>query len=329
MARLTSSGRRPGPRGGLGGVVIGDEAAQRDARVPVQQLEHRRLDGAANVLEIHVDTPRTGRREVVAERGALVVDARVEPELVDDVRAFVRRAGHAHGAAVLDPRDLADDRPHRARRRGHHDRLARRRLPDVEQPDVRRHPRHAEHADRGRNRQQRIELPQIRPLRHADIAPAVVPGHEIAHGERGIARLDDLADGVADHRLADRHRRRVRRLVAHPPAHVGIEREIEGTAQDIAVSDGRRRCLDNLEVVRPRAADGTTAEEDLAHDHLTAVRRSRGSVIGRRSSTNVAEAGERRTTNDASAISPASPTRSCRPSSCWLCRPVRSGPGRR
>ncbi len=144
--------------------------------------------------------------------------------------------GDADRAASLDLRELTDDRADRARRRGNNHRLARLGLADVHQADECGHARHAEHADRRRDRHGfRIELAQLLPRRNAVGLPAVVAGDEVAFLEVGVARLDHLADGVPAHHLADLDGRRIGLGVAHPAAHIGIEREIDGSSEDLAV----------------------------------------------------------------------------------------------
>ena len=66
--------------GQLGEVVPGDQAAQRYARIHVQQRQHRGEHRAADVLEIHVDP--LGRRlgEPLAQLRLAVIEARVKAE---------------------------------------------------------------------------------------------------------------------------------------------------------------------------------------------------------------------------------------------------------
>ena len=91
------------------------------------------------------------RRRVLERRselGVLVVDGDVEAELVDEHPAFVVGAGDADDAAPMDLGDLADDVPDRPRRRRDDDGLARLRLADLEQSEVRGQPVGAEHPER-------------------------------------------------------------------------------------------------------------------------------------------------------------------------------------
>src|SRR5262249_13809993 len=73
------------PAGILGGVVLGNHPAQRNAGATVNQLQYRSEHGAADVLEVDVDAGWTDvpqRRHQVA---GLVVHAGVEAERADDV----------------------------------------------------------------------------------------------------------------------------------------------------------------------------------------------------------------------------------------------------
>src|SRR5439155_19094685 len=191
--------------------VLRDEPAERDAREGIQELDDRFGDVAADVLEVDVDSLRTRGPQRGEHIVGLVVDARVEAELADDVVALVLRAGDADDATALELRDLTDDGADGARRRGDDDRLAGFRLADVEQADVRGHARHPEHAERRGDRRVRwIELACGDGLRHRMALPAVVALHDVAGLEARMLRLDYFAHGPADHQLARVHALRVR-----------------------------------------------------------------------------------------------------------------------
>src|SRR4029079_6990398 len=63
--------------------------------------------------------------------------------------------------------------------------------------------------------------------------------------------LDDLAHRAADHDAADLDRRSVRPHILHTAAHVGIEREPDRPAEDLAVARLRDGPLGDLEIARP------------------------------------------------------------------------------
>src|SRR5262249_38249551 len=150
-------------------------------------------DGAPDVLEVDVDAVGTCHPKRLHQIVGLVVHARVEAELVNDEAAFLARAGDAHRAAPPRLRELTDDRSDSTRCRRYDYRLARLRLADVEKTDERREAGHAEDAECRRNRRDRgIELAHIFSGRRREQLPAVVARDDVARGEVGMARLDDL-----------------------------------------------------------------------------------------------------------------------------------------
>ena len=157
------------------GVVLRDQAAQRDARVRVEQRHDRIPHRAADVLEVHVDALRARVLEQLRHARVAMIDAGVEAELLHGVVALLLAAGDADRAQPFDLRDLPDDRADGAGRRGDDQRLAGLRLADVERADVRGQPGHAEHAERIRGpRDARIELDDARAVRHLVLLPAAV-----------------------------------------------------------------------------------------------------------------------------------------------------------
>src|SRR5437667_7745825 len=249
----------------LGRVVLGDQAAERDAGVPVDQLERRRQGRPAHVVEVDIDSVRARRLQRGKELLGPVVDTGLEAELRDHVVAFVLGAGDADDVAALDPGDLPDHGAHGARRRRHENGLAGRGPADVEESDVRGHPRHAEHPERGRDRRlPRVELPHPRPGRHGVGLPAVVAGDEVAAREPRVPRLDHLADGAADHDLPELDRRRVGSPLVHAAAHVRVDRQVERATEYFALPRRWDRRLRDFEVLEPGRPDGPASEQYLA-----------------------------------------------------------------
>src|SRR5436190_17151804 len=117
--------------------VSRDHPARDDAAEVLHVLERGVEDVAADVVEVDVDAFRTRLTERTADVARFVVDAVVEPELVDDPAALLLAARDADDAAPEDLADLARDRADAARRARHHERLARLRLPDVGDAEVR------------------------------------------------------------------------------------------------------------------------------------------------------------------------------------------------
>ena len=116
--------------GGRGrvGVVGGDVAAQHDPGTQREPAQHRVEQLAAHVVEEDVDALGRELLEPGRDVFGLVVDARVEAEVVDHPGALRGRAGDADHARALHLGDLARDRPDPARGGRHEERLARLRL---------------------------------------------------------------------------------------------------------------------------------------------------------------------------------------------------------
>src|SRR3546814_10729683 len=73
-----------------GMIILGNEAADRNAREVVEQRKHRIPDLAADILEIDVYALRAGRGKLRGKVRRLMIDDRVEPQFVAHARAFVR-----------------------------------------------------------------------------------------------------------------------------------------------------------------------------------------------------------------------------------------------
>ena len=96
-----SAGKRSGPGGSLGVVVVGDDAADRDPGLGVEQREDGVEDLAADVLVIDVDAVRAGLGQSFGEVRGMVVEAGIEAEHLHGVAAFFRTAGDADHSAAL------------------------------------------------------------------------------------------------------------------------------------------------------------------------------------------------------------------------------------
>jgi len=196
-----------------------------------------------------------------------MVEADVEAELFLRVPALVRAAGDAHGAASLQLGDLSDraaDRPGGGR---DDDRFAGLRLSDVEQAHVRGEAGHAEHAERPRRILRRCtELHETPAVGQRIVLPAAEGQHPFADGELRIVRYGDAAHRGADHHRIHRDRRRIGRRVAHAAAHVGIEREMDGTQQNLPCAGHRSRGFFEPEVGFGRCTVRTRCENDATVD---------------------------------------------------------------
>ena len=88
-----------------------------------------------DVVEVDVDALRARAAQPGQTGRLLVVDRGVEAQVLGEPAALLVGPGDADDAQALDLPDLADERPDRPRRRGHHERLALLRLADLQQPD--------------------------------------------------------------------------------------------------------------------------------------------------------------------------------------------------
>ena len=180
-----------------------------------------------------------------------MVDAGVETQFIDHVSAFFCAASKANDTAAFDFGDLTDDRTYRSTGGSDHDGVARFGLADVEQPHIGRKAGHAEHAQGERWLSQvGIEPDQVVGVGKREFLPAGVGQYEIAHSIPGMLRGLDTGDHRADHHLANADCGCIRSGVAHPAAHIGIERKIESAQQDLARGGHRHRSALCAEVVR-------------------------------------------------------------------------------
>src|SRR6267378_5919086 len=146
----------------LGRAVVGNHAADDDARKKVREPQHRVEDLAADVVEVHIGALRAGGLQIAIQVARLVIDAGIEAELARHVLAFLAAAGDADGAAAPDFRELPDDAADRARGRGHDHGLAWLRRADFIQAEIRRDARHAEYAQIvGERRARLVDLHSI------------------------------------------------------------------------------------------------------------------------------------------------------------------------
>jgi len=83
-------------------------------------------------------------------------------------------------------------------------------------------------------------------------------------GEPFMLRLDDITHYAAHHHLVDSHRVGIRLAVIHPAAHVGIDRQINRTHQELTCSQSRQRRFDQTKISFLRKANRPCREHDLA-----------------------------------------------------------------
>jgi len=150
-------------------------------------------------------------------------------------------AGHADDAAALRLRELADHRADRARRGRDDDRLAGLRRDDPVESDPGGDARHAGDAEVGLHRHARcIDLAEpAAAVGQPVLLPAEAADDHVALHELRMPALDHLADGAADHRVAELLRLAVRLAVVHRAAHVRVERQEAVAYQQLAVVQRR------------------------------------------------------------------------------------------
>src|SRR5947209_7908302 len=84
--------------------------------------------------------------------------------------------------------------------------------------------------------------------------PAAIAEHDVADRVFRIARLDDLANRAADHRLPNVNRLCIRFRGTHAAAHVWVEREIENAHEHLPLAGLRRRSFRQLEIIEAGCA---------------------------------------------------------------------------
>ena len=67
-------------------IVVGNETADRDPGVTVEEWQHGFPDRTSDILEIDVDSIGAYCRQCAGKSHGLVIDDGVEPELIADIR---------------------------------------------------------------------------------------------------------------------------------------------------------------------------------------------------------------------------------------------------
>jgi hypothetical protein len=106
-----AEGARPG---GGSSALLRDQPAQRHPGADVQPGEDRVHQGAADILEVDVDTVRRRGLELGGPVVGAVVDGRVEPEFVGQQRTLLRATRDSHHPRARGLGELAGHRAHRA-----------------------------------------------------------------------------------------------------------------------------------------------------------------------------------------------------------------------
>ena len=257
----------------LGGVVLRDLPAHRHAAVLRQPQQHGIEHVTTDVVEIHIDALGRSFGQGGIDGAGLVVDAGIEPQILDHVPALFRPARDADGAAPHDLGDLPDDAADGASRSRHRDRLTGLHPRDIEEADPGCRPRLANQSQRqGKWLQVRLELAQAPAVEHRVLAPAEFALHGIADLEIRMAALDNDADTATDHEAAELQRVGIVGTARHLPAKVRIHGKVMRARQHLALIGARHGRLHELEAT---LFDGATWRANVTELFVHLRRRHR------------------------------------------------------
>ena len=193
------------------------------------------------------------RAQAFAHVLGLVVDRRVEPELIDEIAAFGGPAGDADRAAALDLCNLADGRADRSGGAGDDGSVAGLGLSDIEEAEICGHARHAERIEKDRQRRDfGIDLSELGTVERRVFLDPERAGDMLAYGKAGVLRGGNPADAASAHHLADADRGDVGLAFVHPAAHGRVEREVEHLCKYLAVARLRRGRFGELPIAALR-----------------------------------------------------------------------------
>ena len=127
-------------------IVVGNETADRNPGVTVEEWQHGFPDRTSDILEIDVDSIRACRRHRAGKIRGSVIDDGVEPKLIAHVSAFGGASGDADGASARELSKLSHQRSDRTTRRCDNYSLPWPGLPDDLHPRIGRETGHSKHA---------------------------------------------------------------------------------------------------------------------------------------------------------------------------------------
>src|SRR6185312_12936253 len=137
----------------------------------------------------------------------------------------------------------------RSGRSRHQNRLARLRLTDIEQAEICGQSGRSQDTQGSRHRREAcVELSQIPAVRNSVLAPAPIPGGNIARLKSGIFGFDDFADCSSHHHSANLHRIGVGLYARNPSTHVWINRDVQGTKEHLPATRIPDLPFDKLEI---------------------------------------------------------------------------------
>eukprot|EP00754_Rhynchopus_humris_P001830 Rhum_TRINITY_DN1103_c0_g1::Rhum_TRINITY_DN1103_c0_g1_i1::g.3320::m.3320 len=260
-------------------VVLADAATEHDARPRPQALQRRLQRLAADVVEEDVQPLGAVPPQLLRDAAALllVVDGRVEAQLLNQVPALLGAARDADDAArPPHAGQLSRHAPGRARRTRDHDHIAALHLADLVNAEEGRQPGGAQQALRElerRARRQRRQLVQVRRRRGVArvedeaVAPPHQPREQVARRVLRRPGLDDAGEAAGLHHVARRDLLHVASL-RQPRALRRVEAQPQRAAHDVAVPQRRQRRLVLREVLRADQTHDLLLQAPLLCDWL-------------------------------------------------------------
>ena len=162
-------------------------------------VEHLTTD----IVEEHVDPVGASARKTSIYVFVLVVNCRVEAQLVREESAFLGSTCDPDGAATLDLGDLAHMSANRASSARHDDGLALLRRADLYKTAVSGQTRDSQRVQiRGQGSQTGIGFHQKTTVRDRVLLHAINSGHQITSGKSRVLARDHLADCKCPHHVA-------------------------------------------------------------------------------------------------------------------------------
>src|SRR5690606_36849030 len=236
-------------------VIFADLTGNDDAAMLLHVEDRRIKHLAADIVEIDIDAFRAMLADRRAQISAAIGEAIIEAEAFDIV-TLCRRTGDTDDTAAFLLCDLPGCGPHRSRRRGDQDGLARTGCAEFQKAEIGGEARNAEHANRGGRaelavKHLRRKYLHAAPVRNGMCHPAKAACHAVAWLELLVLRGFDNANHRTVDGLAKGKGGRVaipRKAAAHPR----IDRVIFRADQDFMLANIRQRYFFQPEVLKPR-----------------------------------------------------------------------------
>ncbi|MNS66138.1 hypothetical protein D3C72_993390 [compost metagenome] len=129
---------------------MGDNPADWNTCLGIQQRDHCIKHRTADVFIINIDALRAGGGQLLSEVWGSVIDTGIEAQLFHHIAAFLFTASHADYPTAFQFGDLTDDRTDGTAGGGDHQGFTGFRLADLQQPHVSGEARHAQDAKQTR-----------------------------------------------------------------------------------------------------------------------------------------------------------------------------------